>query len=191
MSGKQEPPDFAMMRAVEILANLYDRMYTRTNVPPPPLDKPVILFNETCAFQIGKTTQAMVVAILGWGFSYPTRGWHTYAVAGEDGSRQLLSAFYKDHALIAVELYVPKTDRTPDLEPRRLGAFRFVPGEIRLGIPVTSIPQTFVPAVGGPGPVVYDASFEARFEGGVAYAMGTKGFVERLALYAQTGERRT
>ena len=191
MTDKQQPPDFAMMRAVEILANLHDRMYKKTNVPPPPLDKPVILFNETCPFQIGKTTQEAVVAILGWGFSYPTRGWHTYALTGEDGGRELLSAFYKNHQLIAVELYVPKTDRTPNLEPRRLGAFRFVPGEIRLGIPITSIPQTFVPAVGGPGPVVYDASFEARFPGGVAYAMAKKGIVERLALYAQVGERRT
>ncbi len=101
-----------------------------------------------------------------------------------------MSAFYKEHALIAVELYVPKTDRTPNLEPRRLGAFRFVPGEIRLGMPVTSIPQTFVPALGGPGPVVYDASFEARFEGGVAYAMGKQGVVERLALYAHASTLR-
>ena len=190
MSDK-EPADFAMMRAVEILANLHDRMYTKSNVPPPPLDKPVILFNETCAFQIGKTRQEDVQAQLGWAFSYPTRGWHTYAVAGEDGARHLLSIFYKDHEIIAVELYVPTTDRTPNLEPRRLGAFRFVPGEIRIGMPVTSIPQTFVAAVGGPGPVVYDAAFEARFEGGVAYAMAKKGVIERLALYAQQGAQRT
>ncbi|MDP9018866.1 MAG: hypothetical protein M3N19_11175 [Candidatus Eremiobacteraeota bacterium] len=190
MSDK-EPPDFAMLRAVEILANIHDRMYTKPNVPPPPLDKPVILFNETCAFAIGKTRQDDVQAQLGWAFSYPTRGWHTYAVAGEDMSRQLLSIFYKDHALIAVELYVPKTDRTPNLEPRRLGAFRFVPGEIAIGMPLTSIPSSFVAAVGGPGPVVYDASFEARFEGGVAYAMCKNGVVERLALYAQTAPQRT
>lgn len=80
MSGRHDPPDFAVVRAVEILANLHDRMYTKTNVPPPPLDKPVILFNEACAFHIGKTTQEAVVSILGWGFSYPARGWHTYAV---------------------------------------------------------------------------------------------------------------
>lgn len=178
-----------MLRAVEILAKLHDRMYKQSNVPPPPLDKPVILFNETCPFQIGTTTKDGVQALLGWAFAYPSRGWHTYAIAGESAPAYLLSAFYKEQALIAVEAYVPKTDRTPHLEPRRLGEFRFVPGEIRIGMQTTAIPQSFVPAIGGPGPVVYGAAFEARFEGGVAYAMGNNGVVERLALYAQTTER--
>ena len=192
MSEEEKPAaDFAMLRAVEILGNLYDRQNKQPNVPPPPLDKPVILFNETCPFQIGKTTQDDVQAQLGWGYSYPTRGWHTYAVAGPNGERFLLSAFYKDKALIAVETYIPRTDRTPNLDPRRLGAFRFVPGEIALSMPVTSIPTSFVPAIGGPGTVVYGSAFEARFAGGVAYAMGNNGIIERLALYAQTGERRT
>ncbi|GAC1652393.1 MAG: hypothetical protein NVS9B12_01740 [Vulcanimicrobiaceae bacterium] len=188
MSDSDKPADFAMLRAVEILANLHERMYTKSNVPPPPLDRPVILFNEECSFQIGNTTQDDVQAKLGWAYSYPARGWHTYAVAGPAGERQLLSLFYKKSALIAAELYVPKTDRTPNLEPRRLGAFRFIPGEIALGSALTSIPPSFVPAVGGPGPVVYSSAFEARFEGGVAYAMGNGGTVERLALYAQTAE---
>jgi hypothetical protein len=187
--SEEKPPDFAMLRAVEILADIHERQYTKANVPPPPLDRPVVLFNETCAIQIG-TSEEDVRAKLGWGFAYPTRGWHTYAVAGESGERLLLSLFYKNRALIAAELYVPKTDRTPNLEPRRLGAFRFTPGEIRVGMPVTSIPASFVSAVGGPGPVVYDAAFEARFPGGVAYAMGKDGVVERLALYAQDGDRR-
>lgn len=186
MSDERRPPDFAMMRAVEILANLHERQYTKTNVPPPALDRPVILFNETCPVQIG-TREEDVRAKLGWGFAYPARGWHTYAVSGESGERLLMSFFYKERALIAAELYVPKTDRTPNLAPRRLGSFRFVPGEIRVGMPVTSIPVTFVAAVGGPGPVVYDAAFEARFAGGVAYAMAKNGVVERLALYAQAG----
>ena len=184
MSDPEKPADFAMLRAVEILVSIHDRMYTKTNVPPPPLDKPVILFNETCPFQIGQTTQNAVQSQLGWAYAYPTRGWHTYAVAGPKNERYLLSAFYKDQALIAVETYVPKTDRTPKLEPRRLGAFRLVPGEIALGMPVSAIPPTFAPAIGGPGPVVYDQAFEARFEGGVAYAMGNQGLIERLALYA-------
>lgn len=180
-----------MVRAVEILANLHDRMYKKSNVPPPPLDKPVILFNETCPFQIGTTTKDGVQTLLGWAFSYPARGWHTYAIAGENAQPYLLSAFYKDQALIAVEAYVPKTDRAPQLEPRRLGVFRFVPGEIRIGMPTTAIPQSFVPAVGGPGPVVYGAAFEARFKGGVAYAMANNGIVERLALYAQSAQARS
>lgn len=185
----EKPPDFAMMRAVEILANIHERQYTQANVPPPPLDRPVVLFNETCAIAIGASEEG-VRAKLGWGYAYPARGWHTYAIAGDSGERLLLSLFYKNHALIAAELYIPKTDRTPNLEPRRLGAFRFTPGEIRVGMPVTSIPASFVSAVGGPGPVVYDAAFEARFPGGVAYAMGKSGVVERLALYTQDGARR-
>lgn len=185
-----KPPDFAMLRAVEILAGIHERQYTQPNVPPPPLDRPVVLFNETCPLQVG-TLEEDVRAKLGWGFAYPARGWHTYAVAGDSGERLLLSIFYKNHSLIAAELYVPKTDRTPNLEPRRLGAFRFTPGDIHVGMPVTSVPVSFVSAVGGPGPVVYDSAFEARFEGGVAYAMGKGGVLERLALYAQNGVRRT
>jgi hypothetical protein len=47
-----------------------------------------------------------------------------------------------------------------------------------------AIAQPFTPAVGGPGKVVYDEAFEARFPGGVAYAMAAKGIVERLTVYA-------
>ena len=188
--SEQKPPDFAMLRAVEILANIHERQYTQPNVPPPPLDRPVVLFNEECPIAVGMRDEA-VRDKLGWGFAYPTRGWHTYAVAGDSGERLLLSLFYKEGALIAAELYVPKTDRTPNLEPRRLGAFRFTPGDVRIGMPVTSVPPAFVSAIGGPGPVVYDTAFEARFDGGVAYIMGKQGTIERLALYAQHGERRT
>jgi hypothetical protein len=41
----------------------------------------------------------------------------------------------------------------------------------------------FVPAHGGPSPVVYELSFEARFEGGVAWIMGNGGRNERFAIY--------
>ena len=181
----QQPPDFAMLRAVEILASIAERQRSKPNVPPPPIDRPVLLFNETYTFAIGKSRAEDVQRELGLGFPYPTKGWHTYAVAGEDGARQLLSVFYKQDDLIAVELYVPKTANAPNLEPRRLGAFRFVPGEIHVGMPVTSIPETFVSAIGGPSQIIYDAAFEARFDGGVAYAMSNGGIVERLALYTQ------
>ena len=45
---------------------------------------------------------------------------------------------------------------------------------------------SFVPARGGPGPLVFELSFEARFPGGVAYAMGNYGAIQRIVLYAGT-----
>jgi hypothetical protein len=179
----ERTPDFAMLRAVEILASMHDRARKAPNRPPPPLDRPVVLFNERIAFAIGSTTRDQVERELGIAFSYPARGWHTYAIAGPNRERRLLSAFYKDNALLAAEFYVPRTDGAPTLEPRALGSFRFVPGEIALGMAGTAIPEHFVPAVGGPGTIVFDEAFEARFDGGVAYAMARKGTIERLALY--------
>ncbi|MGZ3495970.1 MAG: hypothetical protein ACXWNK_02030 [Vulcanimicrobiaceae bacterium] len=178
------PPDFAMLRAVEILAKIHERARSVPNVPPPPLARPIVLFNEQIAFEVGITKREQVERTLGVAFSYPARGWHTYAVAGPDRERRLLSAFYRDGMLLAAEFYVSRTDGAPGLAPRRLGSFRFVPGELELGSNSSSIPEHFVPAVGGPGPVVFDQAFEARFANGVAYAMARKGTIERLALYS-------
>ncbi|MEO6913024.1 MAG: hypothetical protein ABI182_03260, partial [Candidatus Baltobacteraceae bacterium] len=174
-----DAPDFAMLRAVEILAKIHERARAQPNVPPRPIDRPIVLFNETYSFAIGQSTRPEVERAFGVAFSYPSRGWHTYAVAGANRERHLLSAFYKNDRLVAAELYVPTTDRTPPLAPRNLN-FRFVPGELHLGMAVTAIGEDFVDAIGGPGPVVYDQAFEARFPGGVAYAMAKKGRIERL-----------
>ncbi|MDQ2680065.1 MAG: hypothetical protein M3Y21_03460 [Candidatus Eremiobacteraeota bacterium] len=179
----RDAPDFAMLRAVEILAKIHERARAQPNVPPKPIDRPIILFNESCSFAIGTSLRSDVERAFGVAFAYPSRGWHTYAVTGADRQHHLLSAFYKDGVLVAAELYVPTTDRTPPLAPRDL-SFRFVPGELYLGMPITAISEEFAEAVGGPGPVVYDKAFEARFPGGVAYAMAKKGLIERLALYA-------
>ncbi len=176
------PPDFAMTRAVEILAQIYQRQRTLPNVPPPPIDKPIVLFNETISFGIGTSRQAVERA-LGIAFAYPARGWHTYAVAGPKGERYFVSAFYRNDLLVAVEHYMPMGERSPKLEPRRLGAFRYVPSEVTLGMPSTSIPELFVPAAGGPATIVYDAAFEARFPGGVAFVMMRERIIQRLALY--------
>lgn len=182
MSG-HDAPDFAMLRAVEILAKIHERARSQPNLPPRPIDRPIVLFNETCSFAIGQSTRQEVERAFGVAFAYPSRGWHTYAIAGPNRDRHLLSAFYKDDRLVAAELYVPTTDRTPPLAPRDLD-FRFVPGELRLGISVSEIGDDFVGAIGGPGGVVYDQAFEARFPGGVAYAMAKAGRIARLALYA-------
>lgn len=179
------PPDFAMLRAVELLAQMHERARKSANEPPAPLDRPVVLHSPNIAFQIGKTARVRVERELGIAFSYPARGWHTYATK-ESGTTCLLSVFYKDGILVAAELYVPRTDRTPALAPRDLGGFRLEPGSIAIGMHVDSVGGGFTAAIGGPGPVVYDRAFEARFAGGVAYAMARKGTVERLALYADS-----
>lgn len=176
-------PDFAMQRAVEILANIYERNARSGDAPPPPVDKPIVLFSESISLHIGKTTRAEVERELGIAFSYPARGWHTYCVRGLDSARLFVSLFYSKETLAAAELYVPKVDRAPRLEPRDL-AFRLVPGEIAVGKPTTSLPEHFgrisalAEQLGA-----YNEMFEARFPGGCAYAMGNDGTIERLALY--------
>jgi hypothetical protein len=184
----RSPPDFAMLRAVEVLAQMHERARKKRNTPPPPLDRPVVLHSTRIAFELGKTTRGQVERELGIAFSYPVRGWHTYGTR-EGGKMCLLSLFYRSQdteraTLLAAELYVPRSDRAPALSPRDLGGFRLEPGGVAIGIHVDSISGTFTAAVGGPGAVVYDRSFEARFPGGVAYAMARKGTIERLALYA-------
>lgn len=179
----EQPPDFAMQRAVEILASIYERNQKLQNVPPPPADKPILLFSEKLALDVNTTTRADVEAQLGIAFKYPAAGWHTYGVRGRDGARLLLSLFYSAKQLVSAELYLPKVDRAPKLEPQD-AHFRFVPGEIEVGMQLTSLPEHFGVMTGMPtrlGP--YAEMFEARFPAGAAYAMGNDGVIERLALY--------
>lgn len=183
--GSKPPPDFAMLRAVEVLAQMHERARRKSNVPPAPLDRPVVLHSARIVFEIGKTTRAQVERELGIAFSYPARGWHTYASA-ESSQTCLLSAFYKDGVLVAAELYAPRSDRAPALAPRDLGGFRLEPGALRIGAGVDAVPSTFTETLAGPAKVVYDRAFEARFQGGVAYAMARNGLIERLTLYADT-----
>lgn len=173
-----------MVRAVEILAAIAEKRMRIPNVPPPPIDVPVILFNENLRFEIGKTERSDVTRALGTGFPYPAKGWDTYAVR-EGRDRRFLSAFYKDDLLVGVELFIPQTDTAPNLAPRDLGEFRLVPGEVRVGTAVVSLDERFVPAVGGPARAVYAHAFEVRYPGGVAYAMGNDGTITRLVLYAE------
>jgi hypothetical protein len=181
------PPDFAMLRAVEVLAQMHERARRRQNTPPAPLDRPVVLHSTRIVLELRKTTRARTERELGIAFSYPVRGWQTYATK-EAGKTCLLSLFYTKEAgtLLAAEMYVPRSDRAPSLSPRDLGGFRLEPGGVAIGMRSDSITTSFTTAVGGPGAVVYDSSFEARFPGGVAYAMARNGTIERLALYADT-----
>jgi hypothetical protein len=189
----EEAPDFAMQRAVEILARVYEAGRARPNVPPVPLDRPVVLANERLVLTLATTTRSEVEHAFGVAFSYPMRGWHTYA-AREQGRRYFLSLFYAEArpepgrrgALVALEYYVPKIDRAPGLAARDYGPFRLSPGDVALGAATSALDERYVVAVGGPAPVVYAEAFEARWEGGVAYVMGNAGLVERLGLYAAT-----
>ena len=183
MSDKNPPPDFAMLRAVEILAKMHERA-RQTPQRPPPMGRPVTLFNETLAVQLGRERRD-VEAALGVAFSYPVRGYHTYCIAGPNREPQFLSLFYTNEKIVAAEYYVPVADNAPKLAPRAIGRYRFVPGEVELGTNVQSVPETYARTESGPAHVVYRDIFEARFPGGVAYVMGRKGFVDRLALYAQ------
>jgi hypothetical protein len=183
VSDDRPPPDFAMVRAVEILAAIAEKRMRQPNVPPPPIDVPVILFNENVRFQTGVTKRADVVRALGTGFPYPAKGWDTYGIR-EGHEKRLLSAFYKDDLLVGVEFYKPLTDTVPNLAPRDIGEFRLVPGEVRVGTAIVGLDERFVDAVGGPGSAVYTYAYEVRYPGGVAYAMGNEGTVSRLVLYA-------
>lgn len=53
----ENPPDFAMQRAVEILANIYERLHKQQDAPPPPSDKPILMFSERVALDVGATTK--------------------------------------------------------------------------------------------------------------------------------------
>lgn len=178
------PPDFAMLRAVEILATIAEKRLRAPNVPPPPIDVPVILFNENIRFELGVTKRSGVIKELGTGYPFPSIGWETYGI--RDNGRRLLSLFYKDDTLVALEYYIPKTDNAPNLAPRDLGEFRLIPGEVKLGSAIVSLDERFVPAVGGPSNIIYELAYEVRYPGGVAYAMGNAGILERLVLYAAT-----
>ncbi len=184
--SEKPPPDFAMLRAVEILAQMHERVRQNPNTPPAPIDRPVVLQSERVTLAVAKTKRRDVERELGIAFSYPARGWHTYATS-ESGTRCLLSLFYKKGILVAVELYAPRGPHTPNLQPRDFGGFRLEPGSVRVGVHANAVALPFTPAVGGPGPVVYDRAFEARFPGGVAYAMASKGVIERLTIYADLG----
>jgi hypothetical protein len=177
------PPDFAMVRAVEILVEIAEKQRKADHALPPPVGVPIVLFNEHVMFVIGKTQRAAVVAELGPGYAFPAKGWDTYAMH-EETTRCLLSVLYRDEVLAGVEYYVAPEKRVPELRARNFGAFRFVPGQIAIGSDMLRLDDRFAAVAEGPDNRTYSHTFEARFPGGVAYAQGTGGSVQRLVLYA-------
>jgi hypothetical protein len=174
-----------MVRAVEILAQIAEKQLKSAHVLPPPIDVPIVLFNEHVMFVIGRTQRASVIAELGPGYGFPTKGWETYAMH-EGGTRCLLSALYNEEVLVGVDYYVAPANRVPELRARNFGEFRFVPGQIMIGGDMLSLDDRFVAVAEGPDARTYSHAFEVRFPGGVAYAQGTGGRVQRLVLYALT-----
>lgn len=181
------PPDFALLRAVEILEKIAKER-SRPNAPPPPVDHPVVLATDRGTFAIGTTRRTSVERIFGRGYPYPAKGFHTYAIPPPEvpsegqPKRWLLSLFYRGDLLFGVEYYIPKVSGLPNMPLATPGTIRVSPGEFKLGGPLNALGY-FVPAHGGPSPVVYKLCFEARFAGGVAWIMGNQGRIERIAIY--------
>ena len=175
-------PDFAMVRAVEILAQIAEKQLKSAHVLPPPIDVPIILFNEHIMFVIGKTQRSAVIAELGPGYAFPTKGWETYAMH-EGSTRCLLSALYNNDVLVGVDYYVAG-NRVPELRVGNFGQFRLVPGQIMIGGDMLALDKRFVAVAEGPDNRTYSHAFEVRFPGGVAYTQGTGGNVQRLVLFA-------
>lgn len=172
-----------MLRAVEVLAALAQRQRRLDDAPAPPMDVPVVLFNENIACAVGSTTRAHVESALGLGFAYPPGGWQTYCVLGVNEAREFVTLFYSDESIAAAELYSPTGENAPNLAARNLGRFRFVPAEISLGMQIASLPQSYARVGSLSERGRYADILEARFPGGAAYAMGNAGIIERLALY--------
>jgi hypothetical protein len=177
------PPDFAMVRAVEILAQIAEKQLKSAHVLAPPIDVPIVLFNEHVMFVIGKTQRTAVIGELGPGYGFPTKGWETYAMH-EGTTRCLLSARYDEGLLAGVDYYVAPANRVPELRARNFGEFRLVPGQVMIGSDMLQLDERFVPVADGPDARTYSHAFEVRFPGGVAYVQGTGGHVQRLVLYA-------
>lgn len=149
-------------------------------------DVPIVLRGAGLELCAGAALLAYVERALGNGFSYPGLGWRTYAFR-EGSLHSLLSLFFKDSRLIAAESYVPRGG-APRLEPRG-GRFAFEPGGIALGMAAEGVAGAFV-STRAAHAIVYDRCFEARFRGGIAYAMAREGSIERLALYAAPADPR-
>jgi hypothetical protein len=178
-----------MLRAVEIIAQIAEKQMKSAHTLPPPLDVPLILFNEHIMFVIGKTQRSSVVKELGAGYAYPAKGWDTYAMR-EKNARYLLSALYRDDVLVGVDYYVPKPNSVPELAPRNFGDFRIVPGQIEIGSDITRLDERFVHVDDGPDAHRYAHAFEVRFRGGVAYAQTNSDMIQRLVLYAVDAKER-
>ncbi len=154
------------------------------------MGEPIRLTNGRLTFEVGHTKRRTLERLVKPPITYPGAGWQTWAVTGTRTETWILSAFYRDDVLLAVEHYVAKTDRLPHYAPRIAGGFRFVPGEISLGGTLRGLPAGFVSgnaAAGSVGSLVFQQLFSARWAAGIALVSGNDARIERLALYAHVG----
>ena len=154
------------------------------------LGEPIRLTNGRLTFDVGKTTRRTLERLVKPPIAYPGPGWQTWAVTGTRTETWILSAFYRDDVLVALEHYLPKTDRLPKYAPHIAGGFRLVPGEISLGGTMRGLPAYFAsgnPATGSVGSLVFQQMFSARWAAGIALVSGNDARIERLALYANVG----
>ena len=164
----------AMQRAVEILARVYEANRARSNVPPVPLDRPVVLANERIVFALaGDDTWRGRACVRRRVLVSDARLAHLRRT--RSGAAQLPElVLLRGHAAGARVLR-PEDRSCADLGGARL---RHVPAfrpATSLGARRHRIDQRYVTAIGGPAPVVYAEAYEARFPGGVAYVMGNAG----------------
>jgi hypothetical protein len=151
--------------------------------------EPFRLVHGTTVFAVGETKRRDCEIKLGPGVAYPAPGWHTWTVIAAKGETWLLSAFFSNGTLIAVEYYVAKTGSVPKYAPRARGAFAVQPGNIGLGNSTRALGPAYVASsgkAGGVGSIVYQQAFEARWDAGVALISGNDGRIERIALYGGT-----
>jgi len=182
--SEREPPDFAMRRAVEVLASIYERKRPpHEPTLPPRADAPLVLFNERLSLVVGTSTRREVEREFGIAYRYPAAGWHTYCLRIA-GDRAFLSLFFSGASLSAAELYRPRSAQAPPLEARDCGNYRLVPGEIGLGMQMLALPEYFtqIPAPSGS----YAHIFATGFPGGSALVMGNEGTLERIAVYVDS-----
>jgi len=154
------------------------------------LAEPIRLTNGSLTFEVGTTTRRVLERLVKPPITYPGPGWQTWTVSGGGHETWILSAFYRNDVLAAVEHYLPKTDRLPKYAPKIAGGFRLVPGEISLGGKMGGLPAHFVtgtPGLGTVGAVVFQHLYSARWAAGVALVSGNDARIERLALYASFG----
>jgi hypothetical protein len=158
--------------------------------PAPVLSEPIRLTDGRLIFEVGANIRKDVEKRLRPPISYPVPGWQTWTVAGPHDETWILSAFFRDQMLVAMEHYVAKTNRLPKYAPKISGGFRLIPDEISLGGKTTNLPAHFVPgaaAIGTVNSVVFQQLFAARWSTGVALVAGNDGRIERIALYANLG----
>ncbi|HUY10699.1 MAG TPA: hypothetical protein VMV73_00400 [Candidatus Dormibacteraeota bacterium] len=180
--SEHESPDFAMQRAVEVLASIYERKRPAKEPSlPPRADAPILLFNERLPLEVGITIRSTVERELGIAFRYPSAGWHTYCLK-ITGERAFLSLFFSGENLSAAELYRPRAAQAPPLEAREIGPYRLVPGEIALGMQMLALPEHYS-TIPSPNGGAYEQILATGFPGGSALVMGNGGAIERLAIY--------